>query len=132
MEEKVFGQMELAEKIRAVDEADVAALIINRHFLRDIKGNLRKFSQQEFRCVKCNEKFRRPPLKGVCTKCGGKIIFTVSEGSVIKYLTPSISLAEKYELPAYLRQDLELTRQRIESMFGKDKERQEGLGRWFG
>ncbi|MDD5650534.1 MAG: DNA polymerase II large subunit [Candidatus Nanoarchaeia archaeon] len=132
MEEKVFGQMQLAEKIRAVDEADVASLIINRHFLRDIKGNLRKFSQQEFRCVKCNEKFRRPPLKGVCAKCGGKIIFTVAEGSVIKYLTPSISLAEKYELPAYLRQDLELTRQRIESMFGKDKERQEGLGRWFG
>ncbi|MBS3155125.1 DNA polymerase II large subunit [Candidatus Woesearchaeota archaeon] len=132
MEEKVFGQMQLAEKIRAVDETDVAALIINRHFLRDIKGNLRKFSQQEFRCVKCNEKFRRPSLKGVCTKCGGKIIFTVAEGSVTKYLTPSISLAEKYELPAYLRQDLELTKQRIESMFGRDKERQEGLGRWFG
>ena len=132
MEEKVFGQMELAEKIRAVDEADVAALIINRHFLRDIKGNLRKFSQQEFRCVKCNEKFRRPPLKGVCTKCSGKLIFTVSEGFIMKYLVPSMSLAKKYELPAYLRQDLELTKHRIESMFGKDKERQEGLGRWFG
>ena len=132
MEEKVFGQMELAEKIRAVDEADVAALIINRHFLRDIKGNLRKFSQQEFRCVKCNEKFRRPPLKGICTKCSGKLIFTVSEGFIMKYLVPSMSLAKKYELPAYLRQDLELTKHRIESMFGKDKERQEGLGRWFG
>ncbi|MFA5176330.1 MAG: DNA polymerase II large subunit [Candidatus Nanoarchaeia archaeon] len=132
MEEKVFGQMELAEKIRAVDEVDVAKLIIDRHFIRDIKGNLRKFSQQEFRCVNCNEKFRRPPLKGTCTKCNGKIIFTISEGSITKYLGPSMSLAEKYELPPYLIQDLELTKQRIESMFGKEKEKQEGLGRWFG
>ena len=131
MEEKVFGQMQLAEKIRAVDETDVAALIINRHFLRDIKGNLRKFSQQEFRCVKCNEKFRRPSLKGVCTKCGGKIIFTVSEGTIIKYLEPSLSLAEKFNLPPYLQQSLDLTKIMVESIFGKEKEKQEGLGKWF-
>ncbi|MBI5392172.1 DNA polymerase II large subunit [Candidatus Woesearchaeota archaeon] len=131
MEEKVMGQMNLAEKLRSVHKADVARLIIERHFMRDIKGNLRKFSQQEFRCVECNEKFRRPPLKGSCTKCNGKLLFTISEGSIIKYLEPSLSLAEKYELPVYLRQTLELTKQRIELNFGKDKDRQEGLGKWF-
>src|SRR3989338_3813342 len=51
MEEKLKGQMEIAEKVRAVDESDVARLVIEKHFIRDIKGNLRKFSQQEFRCV---------------------------------------------------------------------------------
>ena len=132
MQEKVLGQVEIAERIRAVDEVDVARLIIERHFLRDIKGNLRKFSTQEFRCVNCNEKYRRPPLLGSCLKCNGRIIFTVAEGSVIKYLEPSLGLAEKFELPAYLRQTLELTKMRIESVFGKDKEKQEGLGRWFG
>ncbi len=132
MMEKVFGQMDIAEKIRAVDEDDVARLIIERHFMRDIKGNLRKFSQQEFRCVACNEKFRRPPLTGVCLKCGGKIIFTIAEGGITKYMEPALSLAEKYDLPAYLRQDLELTQKRIESVFSKDKEKQEGLGKWFG
>ena len=131
MQQKVFGQLDIAEKIRAVDEADVARLVIDRHFIRDIKGNLRKFSTQEFRCVSCNEKYRRPPLLGHCIKCRGKLLFTVSEGSVVKYLEPSISLAQKYELPNYLKQSLELTKMRIESVFGKDKERQTGLGSWY-
>lgn len=131
MQEKVHGQMDIAEKVRAVDEADVARLVIERHFLRDIKGNLRKFSMQQFRCVDCNEKFRRPPIIGKCPKCHGKIIFTISEGSVVKYLEPSIQLAERASLPPYLRQTLELTKNRIESVFGKEKEVQEGLRKWF-
>ncbi len=130
MMEKVQGQMKIAEIVRAVNENDVARLVIERHFIRDIKGNLRKFSMQQFRCVDCNEKFRRPPLSGKC-KCGGRIIFTIAEGSIIKYLEPSLQLANKYSLPPYLRQSLELTKRRIESVFGKDKEKQEGLQKWF-
>ncbi len=131
MQEKVLGQIELAEKIRAVDEVDVARLIIERHFIRDIRGNLRKFSTQQFRCINCNEKYRRPPLAGNCNKCEGKIVFTVSEGFIIKYLQPTLDLAEKFNLPPYLRQSLDITRLRIESMFGKDEEKQEGLKKWF-
>ncbi len=132
MEEKLRGQMDIAEKSRAVDTSDVARLVIEKHFLKDTKGNLRKFSMQQFRCVNCNEKYRRPPLIGKCTKCGGKIIFTISEGSVIKYLGPSLSLAEKYSLPPYLQQTLVLLQRMIEDVFGKEKEKQEGLGKWFG
>jgi DNA polymerase II large subunit len=132
MEDKLKGQMDLAEKIRAVDTSDVARLVIEKHFIRDIKGNLRKFSQQIFRCVNCNQKFRRPPLIGKCTKCGGKIIFTISEGSIVKYLEPAISLAQKYDLPSYLKQTLELTKRRVEGIFGKEKEKQIALGQWFG
>jgi DNA polymerase II large subunit len=69
---------------------------------------------------------------GNCLKCGGKIIFTISEGSIIKYLEPAISLADKYNLPSYLKQNLELTKRGVESLFGKEKEKQEGLTRWFG
>ncbi|MEM4244752.1 MAG: DNA polymerase II large subunit, partial [Candidatus Nanoarchaeia archaeon] len=130
MLEKIMKQVQLAEKIRAVDETDVARLVIEKHLLRDIRGNLRKFSMQEFRCVDCNQKYRRPPLTGRC-KCGGRIIFTISHGSIIKYLEPSMYLAEKYSLPAYLVQTLELTKNRIESVFGKETEKQEGLGKWF-
>ncbi len=132
MLEKVERQMRVGEKIRAVNESDVARLVIERHFVRDIKGNLRKFSMQKFRCVDCNEKFRRPPLIGNCTSCGGKLIFTIAKGSVVKYLGPSLFLAERYNLPVYLKQTLELTKQRIESIFGKDDEKQEGLVKWFG
>jgi len=132
MEKKLLGQMELADKIRAVDESDVARLVIEKHLIRDIRGNLRKFSMQQFRCSTCNEKYRRPPLVGKCIKCNGRIIFTISEGSIIKYLEPAISLADKYNLPSYLKQNLEITKRNVESLFGKEKEKQEGLGRWFG
>ena len=40
--------------------------------------------------------------------------------------------ADKYNLPLYLKQNLELTKRNIESLFGKEKEKQEGLGKWFG
>ncbi len=131
MREKVHAQMKLCEKLRSVDQGDVARLIIDRHFMRDLKGNLRKFSQQGFRCVKCNEKFRRPPLAGKCVNCGGKIIFTVSKGGIIKYLEPALELTRNYDVPAYVKQDLELTKRYIESIFGKDNEKQEALDVWF-
>ncbi len=132
MEEKLRGQMDLAEKLRSVDASDVAKLVIEKHFLKDTKGNLRKFSMQEFRCVHCNEKFRRPPLIGKCNKCNGKIIFTISEGSVVKYLEPTMSLAKKYNVSPYLQQTIELLKVRIESAFGKEPDKQVGLGAWFG
>ncbi|MDH3324091.1 MAG: DNA polymerase II large subunit [Candidatus Peregrinibacteria bacterium] len=119
MKEKVDAQMELVGKIRAVDTDDVARLVLERHFIRDIRGNLRKFAKQQFRCVKCNEKFRRPPLMGVCTKCQGKIIFTISEGSIKKYLEPAMNLAKKYNISNYTKEGMELTQGYIESIFGR-------------
>jgi DNA polymerase II large subunit len=132
MKDKLMGQMDLAEKIVAVDSSMVASLVITKHFLKDIKGNLRKYSMQKFRCVACNEKYRRPPLIGKCTVCGGKVIFTISHGSVIKYLEPSISLATKYNVSTYLKQTLEILDKTVLSALGQEKERQEGLGQWFG
>ncbi len=131
MQDKLVGQMELARKIRAVNSTDVATLVIEKHFIRDIMGNLRKFSQQSFRCVGCNHIYRRPPLVGKCTECGGKLIFTISQGSIIKYLEPSLELARKYGVNPYLSQCLELLKRRVEGVFGKEKEKQAGLGAWF-
>lgn len=131
MEEKLTGQMELARKIMAVDEMDVATFVIEKHFLKDTKGNLRKFTMQQFRCVKCNAIYRRPPLIGICETCGGRLIFTISEGSVVKYFGPTMKLATDYALPRYLKHSLVLLQRRIEGVFGKEKEKQEGLGKWF-
>lgn len=134
MQDKLQAQMKLAEELRCVDERDVARLVIEKHFIRDVKGNLRKFSTQQFRCMNCNEKYRRPPItrNGACTACGGKVGFTISEGSVVKYLEPMESLAKNYNVPAYLQQTIALTRRRVEEVFGKDSESQTGLGSWFG
>ncbi len=128
MEEKLIGQMEIAKKVRAVNMDDVAKLVIQKHFLKDIKGNLRKFSMQQFRCVGCNEKYRRPPLASKCLECGGRLIFTISEGSVVKYLGPSLMLAERYDFSPYLKQVLDILKTDVENIFGKEKEKQVGLG----
>jgi len=131
MQEKVQHQMELVERIRAADTSDTARLIIERHFIKDMKGNLRRFSTQGFRCVACNEIMRRPPLTGVCSKCNGKIIFTVNEGGIKKYLEPALDLANKYNLSPYIKQNLELTKRYIDSIFGRELEKQEKLEGWF-
>ena len=125
MEDKLKHQMELVEKLRAVDTSDTARLVIDRHFIKDIRGNLRGFSMQTFRCVECNEILRRPPLSGNCPRCRGKIIFTVNEGGIKKYLEPALSLANKYDLSVYMKQNLELIKRHIESIFGRELEKQE-------
>ncbi|MBU0457276.1 MAG: DNA polymerase II large subunit [Nanoarchaeota archaeon] len=127
MQEKLIGQMEIAKKVRAVDMDDVAKLVIQKHFLKDIKGNLRKFSMQQFRCVGCNTKYRRPPLTNKCSECGGKLIFTISHGSVIKYLEPSLKLATDYDFSPYLKQTLDLIKANVDQVFGKEKDKQVGL-----
>jgi len=131
MQDKVHHQMDLVEKIRAVDTSDTAKLIIDGHFLKDLKGNLRKFSMQGFRCVACNEIMRRPPLTGVCQKCGGKIIFTINEGGIKKYLEPALELAERYNLSNYIKQNLQIIKENIDSIFGKEIEKQESIDKWF-
>jgi DNA polymerase II large subunit len=131
MSDKVREQMSLCSKIRAVDTSDVARLVIERHFIRDIRGNLRKFSQQKFRCVACNSKFRRPPLVGKCVSCGGKLIFTISEGGIVKYMQAALDLARTYKVSNYLLECLEIVEKDIHSIFGKEKEKQESIKNWF-
>lgn len=131
MDEKVNSMMGLCCKLRSVDVPDVARLVIERHFIRDIRGNLRKFSMQVFRCAGCNQKFRRPPLAGNCTACGGKLLFTISEGSIVKYLASALNLARTYHVSPYLLECLEITERDIQSIFGKEKEKQEQLRKWF-
>jgi DNA polymerase II large subunit len=121
MMEKMNVQLNLAAKIRAVDEADVAYKVIERHFLPDIIGNLRAFSKQSVRCPQCNTTFRRIPLKGICIKCGGKLTLTVHEMSVKKYLKISQQISERYNLPMYARQRITLVEKSINSLFRSDR-----------
>ncbi len=119
MVEKVERQLALAERIRAVDEHHVAETIINSHLVPDLRGgNLRSFTRQEFRCVKCNTKYRRPPLEGRCPKCGGKIVLTVSKGGAIeKYLPTAKLLVTRYNVLDYTRQRICLTEKDVKTLF---------------
>jgi len=121
MMDKMNAQLNLAAKIRAVDEADVAYKVIQRHFLPDIIGNMRAFSKQSVRCPSCNIVYRRPPLSGVCNKCGGKLTLTVHEKSVKKYLEISKEVAKRYNISPYARQRITLVEKSIDSIFMSDK-----------
>ena len=133
MAEKLAGQLELGRKIRAVNENKVGELVIDKHFMKDIKGNLRKFGMQSFRCTSCNTIFRRPPLNGRCSNCySNSINFTIHEGSIKKYLQPSFDIVNQFNIDPYIVETLELVNLRMEGVFGKELEKQKGLGDYFG
>jgi len=127
MMDKMDAQLELARKLEAVDETDVAERVIEYHFLPDLIGNLRAFSRQETRCLDCGEKFRRMPLTEVCRECGGRVNLTVHKGSVNKYMQTAIDVAEEYGCRDYTKQRLEVLELALESIFENDKNKQSGI-----
>ena len=127
MIEKLKGQLDLAEKIEAVDAKEVALKVLTTHFIRDIAGNLRAFSTQGFRCKSCNRRFRRLPLRDKCPGCGGALTLTVYRGGIEKYLDAAEHLIEKYGLPQYYAQRILLVREEINSLFDGNKPKQISL-----
>jgi len=127
MMEKMDAQLELARKLRAVDETDVAERVIEYHFLPDIIGNLRAFSRQKTRCLDCGEKYRRMPLSGDCRECGGRVNLTVHEGSVSKYVDTAIEVADRFGCRPYTKQRLKVLDQSLESIFEDDTNKQSGI-----
>lgn len=134
MLDKVTLQLRLAESIRAVDARDVAKRVLSTHFMRDLTGNLKAFSTQRMRCTKCNFKFRRIPLKGVCPRCGGKISLTVYRGTIEKYLEVARDLVKRYDLGVYNTQRLFLLHEEINSLFAdtaEERKKQPSLGQFI-
>ncbi len=129
MVEKLAGQMHLAKIIKAVDLAAVSKLVIEKHFIRDIKGNLRKFTYQKYRCTNCNTVYRRIPLSGKCERCPvkGNLVYTIAEGTVKKYLEATLKLIEIEGISPYLKQTISILKARIESIFGREKTKQTSL-----
>jgi len=66
-------------------------------------------------------------LKETCPKCGGRLILTVHEGSVRKYLDVSMKVAKEYGVSSYTLQRLELLKIEINSIFKNEKAKQTGL-----
>lgn len=124
---KLHSQLTLAEKIEAVDAEKVARKVLTTHFLRDIAGNLRAFTTQNFRCKSCNKRFRRLPLRGKCPDCGGAVTLTVYRGGIEKYLEAAHQLIQKYNLSEYYTQRLSMVEEEIRSLFEGNKPRQISL-----
>ena len=118
MRQKTMAQFALGDKLYSVDNKNQSSRLINRHLIRDMRGNLRAFGQQKVRCTKCGASYRRPPISGNCNTiieskkdkfsgekidvyCEGNIILTVSKGSVNKYSGLMTELIEKHGCDEY-------------------------------
>lgn len=133
MDEKIDAQLHLAEIIKPVNAKNVAEKILTTHFNPDILGNLRKFAIQGFRCVKCNEKFRRPPLSnnGKCPRCGNNVILTVNRGGIEKYIPRALKICKTFHLDDYTLQRMELIEEYVESLTNNPKIKQHKLSDFF-
>ena len=116
--EKVEKQVELASLINAVDPAVVVSSVLKTHLLRDIQGNLTAYTTQKFRCRRCGESFRRPPLQGICSVCGDLLLATVSRNSIEKYVGLAARLLNRFEVEEYLKMRFEVLMKELEELFG--------------
>jgi DNA polymerase II large subunit len=117
--EKVSKQIEVAEKIQAVSTKEVVESIIKTHLLRDIIGNMKKYSTQSFKCRGCGRTFRRPSVSGKCDFCKQELHETLSRASVEKYLALAQRLAHDYQVDEYIKGRLELAVRELDQLFQK-------------
>ena len=130
MLEKVTAQLNLADITVAVRGAEVARKVLSTHILRDLVGNLRTYTSQRSRCVKCGAKPRRVPLGGKCRRCGGKLTATVFKNGVEKYLSVASEMVQRYNVGPYYTQRLELIKVELSETFRpmvEDREQQKLL-----
>ena len=132
MQDKVLKQASLQKKIVAVDNKDALERLLHYHLFPDIIGNTRAFARQGLRCIKCNSKYRRIPLQGVCLNCSGKLVMTIHEGSIRKYLEVAKNLIKDNDLKPYLYQKITLAEEDINSLFvDKEEKKQKSLSNFF-
>lgn len=115
--EKLDRQIEIAEKINAVNPNEVVKSVLRTHLLPDIIGNTKAYTSQRFRCKNCSTKYRRMPVKGICLNCGGELQPSVTRGSVEKYLQLGLRLSSKYDVGEYLRSRFVLASEELATLF---------------
>lgn len=148
MIDKMNGQLNLCQRLRAINARTVASSVIRSHFLPDLRGNLNAYGRQKIRCLKCGNSYRRMPLAGHCIQpekvggrglsahgvarseggqCNGKLALTVSEGAVRKYIKVTKHVMDTYGVDTYTRQNMEWLAGSVESLFSNDRAKQMSL-----
>lgn len=115
--DKIAKQIEVAEKIEAVSAKQVVESIIKTHLIRDIMGNMKKYSTQSFKCRACSRTLRRPTVSARCEICGGELRETLTRGSVEKYLAIARRLAHDYDVDEYIKERLDLLVREMDQLF---------------
>jgi len=144
MRQKTMAQFALGETLFAVDNRQQASILIDRHLIRDMRGNLRAFGQQKVRCPKCGTSYRRAPISGKCMTiveersadetvtgnaeiimCDGNIILTVTHGSVKKYDGLMEDLIDRYGCENYTEQLYEQVSRWVQQTFEDRNEKKQ-------
>ena len=127
--DKIAKQVEVAEKIQAVSAKQVVESIIKTHLIRDIMGNMKKYSTQSFKCRGCSRTLRRPTVSARCEVCGGELRETLTRGSVEKYLAIARRLAHDHDVDPYIKERLDLLVREMDQLFpAREKSTQSELG----
>jgi DNA polymerase II large subunit len=129
--DKLDRQIEIAEKINAVNSSEVVKSVLRTHLLPDIIGNTKAYTSQRFRCKNCSSKYRRMPIKAVCLQCGGELQPSVTRGSVEKYLQLGLRLSKKYDVGEYLKSRFVLASEELATLF-KPEGHQGDMNDYFG
>jgi len=117
MDDKLEAQLHLATLIDAVDAQDVAQRVLSTHFFRDIRGNLRAYSTQKVRCLKCNRTYRRVPISGKCICGEERLSLTVRQRNISKYLEVTEKIIHDHNLDQYMQERLKLINESLDSLF---------------
>jgi len=117
LSDKIAKQIDVAEKIEAVSARQVVESIIKTHLIRDIMGNMKKYSTQSFKCRACSRTLRRPTVSAKCEVCGGELRETLTRGSVEKYLAIARRLAHDYDVDEYIKERLDLLVREMDQLF---------------
>ncbi len=67
------------------------------------------------------------PLIGKCPECGGRVILTVSKGTIEKYVVLTDDVVKNYIQSDYIKQRMDLVKKEIASVFENDKVKQFSL-----
>jgi len=140
MRQKTMVQFSLGTTLHSVDNTEQSSRLIDRHLIRDMRGNLRAFGQQKVRCTKCGKSYRRVPISGSCNNivetkedpftgeevdvvCPGNIILTVTKGAISKYKGLMSELVERYGCNEYTEQIYRLANDWVDASFRSEEER---------
>ena len=124
--EKIKTQLDIAQKINAVDANEVVKALIKTHLIPDIIGNTRAYLTQTFRCrnISCTtKKIRRMPITGKCPKCQSELKTTVTKKSALKYLPITVKLANDYDVGDYIKNRINLLVEETDYLFPSNKDK---------
>jgi len=123
--EKFLAQLNLLDRLSSLNKKKILQNILDTHLIRDFSGNVKALYSSGFRCTKCGERYRRPPLSGHCRRCGYVVQPNVFVSNVVKYFNMIELLTSKYELDPYYLEALKSLGQELKHLPSRTEKKED-------